>query len=309
LTQRRFQKAAPDPRGLFVPPNRCLNFQRAKIVLATRRAEHVLRFVRSIPGKTQETMMSFSMTSYFLGVGTVVGALAMGFGGGVVLTKTAMKDSSTGPSRIERAARSESAPAAPQITEAKAVPVPRADPSPEVQPVAAPAPQVQDSQVQAAAESRPAVNAEPVADPAKPEPARVAEPVRQIETSRPTEQPVRQGDAPRQIEQPVRQADAPKQAEQPTRQSEARRVEQKEAEHRAAEREQQRKAEQRKAERDKRIAERERSRARTMVVVRRQRPLEEQEQPPQPELAFQREESQPGLFEGLFGRPAGESRD
>ncbi len=39
--------------------------------------------------------MPFSLTSYLLGAGTVVGALAFGFGGGVLLTKTAMKDTST----------------------------------------------------------------------------------------------------------------------------------------------------------------------------------------------------------------------
>jgi hypothetical protein len=37
----------------------------------------------------------------------------------------------------------------------------------------------------------------------------------------------------------------------------------------------------------------------------RQRPIEIQEEPARPELAFQREEPrQPNLFEGLFGRPA-----
>jgi len=51
--------------------------------------------------------MRFSMNSYLLGVGTVVGALAFGFGGGILLTKTAIKDSPAGPSRIERAARQE----------------------------------------------------------------------------------------------------------------------------------------------------------------------------------------------------------
>ena len=53
--------------------------------------------------------MRFSMNSYLLGVGTVVGALAFGFGGGILLTKTAIKDTPTGPSRIERAARPEPA--------------------------------------------------------------------------------------------------------------------------------------------------------------------------------------------------------
>jgi hypothetical protein len=44
----------------------------------------------------RETPMPFSLPSYLLGVGTVVGALAFGFGGGVLLTKTAIKDSGGG---------------------------------------------------------------------------------------------------------------------------------------------------------------------------------------------------------------------
>jgi hypothetical protein len=119
--------------------------------------------------------MPFSMPSYFLGVGTVVGALAFGFGGGVLLTRTAIKD--TPPNRIERAARAET-PAAPQIAEARAVPVPRADPSTVMQPAPEPAPQVQ-----AAAE-----NPKPVADTPREEPVKAAEPVKQI-------------DPPKQIEQ------------------------------------------------------------------------------------------------------------
>jgi hypothetical protein len=64
--------------------------------------------------------MPFSLTSYLLGVGTVVGALAFGFGGGVLLTKTAMKETATGPTRVERVARSEREAAnAPQLTSAK----------------------------------------------------------------------------------------------------------------------------------------------------------------------------------------------
>jgi hypothetical protein len=194
--------------------------------------------------------MPFSMPSYFLGVGTVVGALAFGFGGGVLLTKTAIKE--TPPGRIERAARAET-PVAPQITEARAVPVPRADPSTVVQSTPEPVP------VQAAVEK-------PVAETTRQEPVRVAE-------------PVKQADAPRQIEQ--------REAEQPLSGREQRRAE-------------------RRIEREKRYAER---RARAMVSVRmRQRPAvdaqqEERQPPARPELAFEREEPRPHLFEGLFGRP------
>jgi hypothetical protein len=242
--------------------------------------------------------MRFSMNSYLLGVGTVVGALAFGFGGGILLTKTAIKDTPAGPSRIERAARPEPMSPQVQVTEARAIPVPRADPAPAVQPVPEPAPQVQ-----AAAEPKSVSGVKPVAEAGNPEPAKVAEPVRQIDTSKQAEQPVRQADAPKQVEQPVQHADVPKQAEQPPRPIEAKQVEQRESEQRTAEREQ-RRAEQRRIEREKR-AERERK-ARTIIIVRRQRPVEDYEQPaPRPELAFEREEPRrPNLFEGLFGRPA-----
>jgi hypothetical protein len=225
--------------------------------------------------------MRFSMNSYLLGVGTVVGALAFGFGGGILLTKTAIKDTPAGPSRIERVARQEAAPAAPpvQVTEARPVPVPRPDPAPVAQPAPEPAPPVQ-----AAAEPK------PVAEAAKPEPAKAIEPVRQVEApkqaERPTERPA----------EPVKQADAPKQIEQRETAQETTAREQ-----RRAEREQHR-AERRIA-RERYYAER---KARAVAYARiRQRPIEIQEQPARPELAFQREEPrQPNLFEGLFGRPA-----
>jgi outer membrane biosynthesis protein TonB len=224
--------------------------------------------------------MRFSMNSYLLGVGTVVGALAFGFGGGILLTKTAIKDTPTGPSRIERVARQEPAPAAPpvQVTEAKPVPVARPDPAPAAQPAGEPPP------IQAAAEPKP--EAKPVAEAARQEPAKAAEPVRQVEAPRQAE---------RQAEQPVKQADAPKQ------------IEQREIVQETTAREQRRAERERRAER--RIA-RERyyadRKARAVAYARvRQRPIEIQEQPARPELAFEREEPrQPNLFEGLFGRPA-----
>jgi hypothetical protein len=235
--------------------------------------------------------MRFSMNSYLLGVGTVVGALAFGFGGGILLTKTAIKDSPAGRSRIERVARPEPAPAAPQVqvTDARAVPVPRVDPAPAVSPPPEPAPQVQ-----AAVEPKPVSEAKPVAEAARPEPAKTAEPVRQAT------EPVRQVDAPRQperqAEQLVKQADAPKQIEQREARQEVTAREQ-----RRAEREQ-RRAE-RRMDRERQIADR---RARAMEYGRtRQRLIEIEEQPARPELAFEREQPRPpNLFEGLFGRPA-----
>jgi hypothetical protein len=221
--------------------------------------------------------MRFSMNSYLLGVGTVVGALAFGFGGGILLTKTAIKESPAGPSRIERVARAEPVPSPVQVTEAKAAPVPRADPAPAVQPAAEPAPQVR-----AAAEPKSASEVKPVAEAARPEPAMAPEPVRQV-------------DAPRQAEPPVKQADAPKQIDQ----TEARQ-EMTARELRRAEREQ-RRAERRMA-RERYYADR---KTWTVEYARtRQRPIEIQEQPSRPELAFERQEPKPNLFESLFGRPA-----
>jgi hypothetical protein len=52
--------------------------------------------------------MPFSLGSYLLGVGTVVGALAFGFGGGLLLTHAAMKESPAGHARVERLGRAES---------------------------------------------------------------------------------------------------------------------------------------------------------------------------------------------------------
>jgi len=232
--------------------------------------------------------MRFSMNSYLLGVGTVVGALAFGFGGGILLTKTAIKDTPAGQSRIERAARPEPASPQVQVTEAKAMPVPRGDPAPAVQPAAEPAPPVQaaveSKPAEPAVEAKPVAEPKPVAEAARPEPAKAPEPVRQV-------------DVPRQVQQPIRQADAPKQIEQREAGQEITAREQ-----RRAEREQ-RRAERRIA-REQHYAER---RTRPMEYARvRQRPIEIQErQPARPELAFEREEPrQPNLFEGLFGRPA-----
>jgi hypothetical protein len=216
----------------------------------------------------QEATMPFSMPSYFLGVGTVVGALAFGFGGGVLLTKTAIKD--TPPSRIERAARAET-PVAPQITEARAVP--RTEPTAVLQPATESAPQVQ------AAVEPP----KPVAETPKQEPVKVVEPARQVELPKQTE--------PKQVEQ--RQSDAPKQ------------IEQREAEPQMMTEREQRRVE-RRMERERRYAER-KARAMAAYARMRQRPVDdpqqEDRQPARPELAFEREAPRPNLFEGLFGRP------
>lgn len=51
--------------------------------------------------------MPFSLGSYLLGVATVLGALAFGFGWGLLLTHTAMKQGPAGQIRVERLVRAE----------------------------------------------------------------------------------------------------------------------------------------------------------------------------------------------------------
>jgi hypothetical protein len=132
-------------------------------------------------------MMPFSLSSYLLGVGTVVGALAFGFGGGVLLTNTAMKETSATPTRVERLARAE-----PQAVEAKAIPAAPAESTPPPGP-----------QVQASTDSdKPVANVSREAGFAK----GAEEPATQTE-------PTKQADVTKQIE-PTKQADPSRQAEQ-----------------------------------------------------------------------------------------------
>jgi type IV secretory pathway VirB10-like protein len=135
----------------------------------------------------KETTMPFSLSSYLFGVGTVVGALAFGFGGGVLLTKTAMKDTPVAETRVERVKRTDS-PAAPQPVETvdtKAMPAlpPPAAPAP---PAAGPA-----SPVQASTEPLKTESAKPIAE-AEPTqqavPAMAAESTPQTEAAKPAEQ-------------------------------------------------------------------------------------------------------------------------
>jgi hypothetical protein len=230
---------------------------------------------RAFESRQQEATMAFSMPSYFLGVGTVVGALTLGFGGGVLLTKTAIKETPNGPSRIERAARAEPAPQ-PQVTETKPT-----NSVPLVQPAAIPGPasQVQAAQAPAQQEPAPQQESAQAAEPAPP-----AEPAQQVE-------------AARQIEPAVRVQQQDRGTWMTAR------------EQRRAERE--RRRAERRVEREKRLAER---KVQTIREVRgRQRPVDEQDQPARPELAFEREEPRGNLFEGLFGRPtdaaSGEGRE
>ena len=116
--------------------------------------------------------MPFSMTTYFAGVGTVVGALALGFGSGIVLTNTAIKDTPAGPTRIERVMRSEPI-SGPQVVEAKAIPT--VDPAPTVKPALEPVPVVQPLPV--VAES-----------PKETQPAKEVEQPKQLESAKQSEQ-------------------------------------------------------------------------------------------------------------------------
>lgn len=133
--------------------------------------------------------MPFSLTSYLLGVGTVVGALAFGLGGGVLLTKIAMKETAAGPTRVERVVHSEPEPAAlTHQQEAKDISSPptelaptRPDPAPAAQaatPVARPQPDTRKE-----AESA----KEPESSTKQPEPTKQAESANQKEQKEATQ--------------------------------------------------------------------------------------------------------------------------
>jgi hypothetical protein len=204
--------------------------------------------------------MPFSLTSYLLGVGIVVGALAFGFGGGVLLTNTAMKQTRTEPTRVERVARSEPEP----------TPTPQAA-NPQATNPQATDPQAGDSQAMNAKEN-PAAPVEP-APAARPDPV----PAVQAATPKADGKPgARREPESAKTPVPTRQAEpanqtAPSQtAPSQTRQREA----------------EQKKAADRKIERQKRYAER---RTREVVVDRRSGQPDEPEQHERQGFAFGRE--------------------
>jgi hypothetical protein len=233
--------------------------------------------------------MPFSLGSYLLGVGTVVGALAFGFGGGVVLTHTAMKESPAGQARVERLARAESEiQVAPQASAAQVTPTPNQ---------AAVAP----NQVATPNQDRPASVAAikqdkaPVEQPAAvlPDPA----PTAQAGTPKPdaarkpeleTPRQIQAARVPRPMNQAAREPEPPKQVEQ-TERTEAKPLESRETD--------------RRVERSKRYAER---RPQDIVAPRmRQRRFMVQEEPAQ-EIVVSRppEQQHFDLLGGFFGRPA-----
>jgi outer membrane biosynthesis protein TonB len=61
-----------------------------------------VRFSPTLEIVAAEVVMPFSLTSYLLGVGTVVGALAFGLGGGVLVTNTAVTETPAGRAKVER---------------------------------------------------------------------------------------------------------------------------------------------------------------------------------------------------------------
>jgi type IV secretory pathway VirB10-like protein len=119
--------------------------------------------------------MPFSLGSYLLGVGTVVGALAFGLGSGALLTNTAMKETAATPTRVERVARSEPEPPAQQDT--KENPAPPAEAASAAHPDSSPTAQAATPRSDARSETESAQQPKPKkqAEPAKPrEPANQA---------------------------------------------------------------------------------------------------------------------------------------
>jgi hypothetical protein len=228
--------------------------------------------------------MPFSLGSYLLGVGTVVGVLAFGFGGGVLLTHTAMKESPAGPTRIERLARAE-----------PETPAARQAPAAQVTPTSNQA-AVDPNQVAATDQDRPAPVIKPDAAPAEQPSSVPSDPVPAARAQKPDAARKAEPETPRQIQavrepQPMNQVarapQSPKQAEQ-TERTETKPIDSRETDH--------------SAERSKRYADR----RLTDIVAPRMRQRRLMQEEPAPDVVVSRpSEQQPfDLFSGLFGRPA-----
>ena len=233
--------------------------------------------------------MPFSLGSYLLGVGTMLGALALGFGGGVLLTHTAMKEGSAGQTRVERLARAEPETSpAPRATAAQVTPAPNQDAvapnqvtTPDQDHPASVGAIKQDA---APAEQPAAVSPDPVpaaqaSGTPKPDGARKPEPEtpRQIQAAK----------EPQPVKQAAREPQPPKQAEQ-TERTEAKAVESRETD--------------RSAERSRRYAER--RQPDNGAPRMRQRRLMVREEPAQEVVLSRPPEQHFDLFGGFFGRPA-----
>jgi hypothetical protein len=180
--------------------------------------------------------MPLSLGSYLLGVGTVVGALAFGFGGGVLLTHTAMKQEQV-QTRLERLTRVEpEASATPQAPAAQIIPAPKqASATPDQnqntapdqnRPAAVTAVKRDAQPVEQAAANPP--NSFPAAQAASPKPDAVREPAsaRQLQATNDDSQSMNQGS---------KESQPPKQVERNER-TEAKPVEARERDHLRAER-------------------------------------------------------------------------
>ena len=232
--------------------------------------------------------MPFSLYSYLLGVGTVVGALAFGFGGGVLLTNTAMKENPAGPTRMERVARAEPAPAATQqVASAPENAAPPAAQTPAVNTGQAPAAQSPAVNADQPPAAQPPVAQAPAAQPAATQP--VATPTAGTEPTKPN--PQREAERAKEPG-PVQPAEQVRQPAEQAKQTEPREDEQ-------------RKTSERKAERSKRYAERKPRDATSDTTVARMRPrrLEVVEEPEQVVPAPQEQHFDLFRMPGLFGRP------
>jgi hypothetical protein len=230
--------------------------------------------------RTVEANMPFSLGSYLLGVGTVVGALAFGFGGGVLLTNTAMKESPAGPTRLERLSRAEPEPSAAPPTPTAQTTLSSNQPAATPNPVTAldqehPASVAAIKQDAPPAQQAAAVRTDPV-------PASQAEPPPEPDAASKPEQ-----DTPVPAKQAAGEPQPPKEIEQ-TERTKAKPVESRETD--------------RRAERSRRYAER---RQRDIVAPRmRQQRFEVQEEPAQEIVVSRPPEQHFDLFGGFFGRPA-----
>jgi hypothetical protein len=246
---------------------------------------------------TVEVFMPFSLGSYLLGVGTVVGALAFGFGGGVLLTHTAMNETPAKSTRVERVARAEPEPSASsQASGAQATaqaPAPAQvtalDQAAVVTPQATTPDQAHPASVAAVKQDAP-----PTEQPAAVRPDPV--PTAQAETAKPAATGNALPDASGKTEaanQPEPAKQASNEPQPPKQVGPTERTEPKAA--------QSREAADRKAERAKRYADR---RFRENAVPKARQRIEVEEAPVPEVIVSRPPEQHFDLFGGLFGRPA-----
>src|SRR5687768_5135487 len=84
--------------------------------------------------------MTFNAPSFFVGVGTVLGLLVVGFGGGVLMSSVFLDNGAREPNKIERRAADVAKPPLIEATPVPAVSTPAPQPAPPAPQVAEPAP-------------------------------------------------------------------------------------------------------------------------------------------------------------------------